>query len=123
MRASTVGILLATALASLGFVALLFSPQCLGDPGRQSFDASVWQAEPPGSEARYRMAKDLVQSKTLIGKTSQQVEQLLGEGHYIRSTGELTYPLGGRTRFGLGNVLVVRMDTAGVVQRAFIYSQ
>ena len=57
------------------------------------FDAQVWESNPT---QRYKLAKDIVESRLLVGKTEQEVIEMLGESNQSRLTGKhhLLYKLG-----------------------------
>ena len=46
-------------------------------PARKTFESSVWKADAPG--VRHDMAKDLMDSHVLIGKSREEVIALLGK--------------------------------------------
>ena len=97
---------------------------CRDQVDTQPFSRDAWQQSPPGSDARYAMARDLVASKTLIGLPLADVEVLLGNGGLSQATARLAYALGGRVdSTSFGNTLVVELDARLVVRRAFIYRE
>jgi len=59
----------------------------------RSFDKKMWQTQ---KEVRYEYSHDLINSKILIGKTRNQVLQLLGNDTDTTQTEELYYDIGYR---------------------------
>ncbi len=55
------------------------------------FDQNQWNSN---VEERYKMSKDIIESKILIGKTREEVIQLLGTDFLNNNESELTYELG-----------------------------
>ncbi len=110
------------AVASLGLAAALLT-SCLGEPPQKTFSPAEWQQASAGSDARYAMAKDIVSRRLLVGRSLAEVEATLGAGHFQETTRWATYRLGGPTRFGLGNYLVIEFSPDGKVDRTFIYRE
>ena len=92
-------------------------------PGRH-FDPSRWKSSATPASVRLRMADDLVENKTLIGLTRQEVVARLGEPpktEYFKNF-DLVYYLGPERGFISidSEWLVVKFGPDGRVQRAAI---
>ncbi len=59
----------------------------------RDFDAKKWRDD---VEKRYELSEDLIESKVLVGKTMDEVRQLLGDDYDISGKEEWTYYLGVR---------------------------
>lgn len=55
------------------------------------FDQNEWNSN---VEERYKMSEDIIESKILIGKTREEVIQILGTDFLNNNESELTYELG-----------------------------
>ena len=55
------------------------------------FDKQTWESNP---EERYKMSEDIIESKMLIGKTKQEIVELLGNDFYSYSENHIAYGLG-----------------------------
>lgn len=55
------------------------------------FDQKEWSSN---VEERYKMSEDIIESKILIGKTREEVIQILGTDFLNNNESELTYELG-----------------------------
>ncbi|GAB5408140.1 MAG: hypothetical protein BalsKO_05050 [Balneolaceae bacterium] len=55
------------------------------------FDQNEWDSN---VEERYKMSEDIIESKMLIGKTRDEVTQILGNDFITNSESEITYELG-----------------------------
>lgn len=55
------------------------------------FDKQTWESIP---EERYKMSEDIIESKMLIGKTKQEIVELLGNDFYSYSENHIAYGLG-----------------------------
>ena len=55
------------------------------------FDKQTWESNP---EERYKMSEDIIESKMLIGKTKQEIVELLGNDFYSYSENHIAYRLG-----------------------------
>ena len=55
------------------------------------FDQNEWNSN---VEERYKMSEDIIESKILIGKSREEVIQILGTGFLNNNENELTYELG-----------------------------
>ena len=91
------------------------------EPDTLEFEQSTWLSEPVSSDVRYRMAKDLVHSETLLGKSQEEVFELLGPSSPYPD-GRLQYGLGGPTSVfgGFQNILAIEFED-GIANKAFIY--
>lgn len=58
---------------------------------KQGFDPVVWQQK---VEERFRMSEDIVESKMLIGKTREEVIEILGPGYSDYTPSHIGYYLG-----------------------------
>ncbi|MEP2690442.1 hypothetical protein [Maribacter dokdonensis] len=58
---------------------------------KKHFDKNKWKSN---IEARYEMSKDIINSKLLIGKTNNEVIDLLGSDYYTHSENHISYDLG-----------------------------
>ncbi|WP_299150001.1 hypothetical protein [uncultured Dokdonia sp.] len=56
-----------------------------------NFDQQLWKSMP---EERYKMSEDLVEGKELIGKTKQEVIELLGSEYSSYSKNHMAYYIG-----------------------------
>jgi hypothetical protein len=74
-------------------VAYIFVPTDI-DSGwpQQQFTSEAWKSRPPN--ARYQLTKDLIRSQRLMGKSSRQVEEILGSPNYQSPDGRYwLYPI------------------------------
>ena len=55
------------------------------------FDKQTWESNP---EERYKMSEDIIESKMLIGKTKQEIVELLGNDFYSYSENHIAYGVG-----------------------------
>ena len=55
------------------------------------FDKEEWISN---KEERFKMSEDLIESEKLIGKTKQEIVQLLGEDYYSYNENHIAYDLG-----------------------------
>ena len=55
------------------------------------FDKQTWESNP---EERYKMSENIIESKMLIGKTKQEIVELLGNDFYSYSENHIAYGLG-----------------------------
>lgn len=55
------------------------------------FDKEEWISN---KEKRFKMSEDLIKSEKLIGKTKQEIVQLLGEDYYSYNENHIAYDLG-----------------------------
>ncbi len=55
------------------------------------FDKQTWKSNP---EERYKMSEDIIESKILIGKTKQEIVELLGNDFYSYSENHIAYGVG-----------------------------
>ncbi|NLR95082.1 hypothetical protein [Flammeovirga agarivorans] len=55
------------------------------------FDKQVWESNP---EKRYEMSENIIDSKILIGKTKQEIIDLLGNDFYSYNDNHIAYELG-----------------------------
>ena len=55
------------------------------------FDKQTWESNP---EERYKMSEDIIESEILIGKTKQEIVELLGNDFYSYSENHIAYGLG-----------------------------
>ena len=55
------------------------------------FDKQTWKSNP---EERYKMSEDIIESKKLIGKTKQEIVELLGNDFYSYSENHIAYGVG-----------------------------
>lgn len=58
---------------------------------KKDFDRSEWKSN---VEARYGMSKDIIDSKILIGKTKEEIIELLGDDFYAYGDNHIAYDLG-----------------------------
>ena len=58
---------------------------------KKDFDRSEWKTN---VEARYEMSKDIIDSKILIGKTKEEIIELLGADFYSYGDNHIAYDLG-----------------------------
>ena len=58
---------------------------------KTTFDKQKWDKQ---IEERYKMSKDIMKSKMLIGKTKAEVIDLLGEDYYTYNENHISYYLG-----------------------------
>ena len=121
-NASAIGVLAILAVA--GVVGYLFIPTTV-DSGwpEESFSSSEWKSRPPNT--RYRLTKSLIRSNALTGKTSNEVEALLGQPEYRSTDGRYwTYVVQNRATgvggFNANAALNVDFDDSGIVSRAYL---
>lgn len=99
----------------LGFVVVVALLTPSDEPGPIPFDPDGWNEAPPETDTRFRMARDLVETKRLLGLTREEVEELLGAPR--STTGkQLRYTIGGPP-YNRTNLLLVDLDASGVVRR------
>ena len=55
------------------------------------FDKQTWKSNP---EERYKMSEDIIESEILIGKTKQEIVELLGNDFYSYSENHIAYGVG-----------------------------
>lgn len=55
------------------------------------FDKLAWESYP---EERYKMSENIIESKMLIGKTKEEITELLGNDFYSYSENHIAYGLG-----------------------------
>ena len=55
------------------------------------FDQTEWKTN---AEERYKMSEDIIESKMLIGKTKEEIIELLGNDFYSDSENHIGYELG-----------------------------
>jgi len=55
------------------------------------FDKQVWEIN---IEERYKMSEDIIESKILIGKTKEEITELLGQDFYSYNENHIAYELG-----------------------------
>jgi hypothetical protein len=80
----------------------------------RDFDTAQWLKD---KEGRYQMARDIIESKMLLGKDTSQVKQILGDAARGNSDSIFVYDMG----FGGGGLgfmfhhLIVKFDNNKVV--------
>ncbi|MBR9758482.1 MAG: hypothetical protein GYB39_10380 [Algicola sp.] len=113
MMKRSIAILFLAAIIAVG-VLKVFEPP---------FNDQTWKNEPMH---RYKMAKDVVESRVLIGKTAREVIALLGEPDVSNLSGRhhLLYKLGTPPSFFKENeqVLVVVFEAA-LVQKVLLVNE
>ena len=72
LAAGSVALLL---IAAAGY--LLVPAEVGSNWPEESFSSDAWKAQP--YNLRYRFVRDLIRSRTLMGKSTSQVEEALGE--------------------------------------------
>lgn len=79
------------------------------------FDQTEWKTN---TEERYKMSEDIIESKILIGKTKQEIIELLGNDFYSYSENHIAYGLGFVPRlFNIDpDVLVVYLKNGKVIK-------
>ena len=109
----------AVPLVSTAFAFFLIAESIVFERSSTPFSQERWQQAPEGSEERYRLANDLIQSDALIGMQVEAVQEMLGPGHFSETRNALTYSVGDRSLFSLGGRLVVEFNAQRRVTRAF----
>jgi hypothetical protein len=71
-------------IAMVAFGWLFFTPVEWGWP-HERFSSTAWATSPQAE--RYKMARDLVESKVLIGKSKEAVVAVLGKPDFVASDG------------------------------------
>jgi hypothetical protein len=81
------------------------------------FNQQIWNSS---IEDRYKMSKDIIESKILIGKTKEEVVTVLGNKYVFNNEGSLSYELGFVP--GLLNIdpsfLIIEFES-GIVKKAY----
>jgi hypothetical protein len=106
--------LISTALLYTVMMLLLFGRLSYTPPDK-NFDKAQWLAD---KAHRYQMAEDIINSRMLIGKDSNQVNEILGLADSpVHSYGQYTYEMGTQPA-GFGVVfhkLLLKRDSTGKV--------